>query len=416
MSTAAAWISGALFLFFLIRACPGWVRCFTGKETNELNLSETARFERREYGRVLLILAGSLILRIALVCAVRLLSGRNTRLEDTFYLYSGLDTRHYLDIARDGYTAAENLGENLNLVFLPGYPLLAGMLMMLLPNEALCGYLAAWLPFLGGGLALYRLLRLDGGPEKATRQLAIFCLFPAAVFFAYPMSESLFLMASAGSLYAARTRRWFAAGVFGFWAAFTRSPGVLTAVPLGVELICQQRGQWRKPQTLKNLLKHGACLLMVPAGTAVYLYINFTVTGDPLIFLQYQQSNWHQHLGWFFQTAATQTEYAIRTWTEDPVKFWGLWMPNLITGFISLIWMGRAAKKLRPSYTAWFAVYFAVCYGSSWLLSGPRYMTVFFPLAVAADELRVPKWLLYVLLTAASIGYTLCFAMRWGVW
>ena len=416
MSTAAAWISGALFLFFLICACPGWVRCFTGKETNELNLSETARFERREYGRVLLILAGSLILRIALVCAVRLLSGRNTRLEDTFYLYSGLDTRHYLDIARDGYTSAENLGENLNLVFLPGYPLLVGMLMMLLPNEALCGYLAAWLPFLGGGLALYRLLRLDGGPEKATRQLAIFCLFPAAVFFAYPMSESLFLMASAGSLYAARTRRWFAAGVFGFWAAFTRSPGVLTAVPLGVELICQQCGQWRKPQTLKNLLKHGACLLMVPAGTAVYLYINFTVTGDPLIFLQYQQSNWHQHLGWFFQTAAIQTEYAIRTWTEDPVKFWGLWMPNLITGFISLIWMGRAAKKLRPSYTAWFAAYFAVCYGSSWLLSGPRYMTVFFPLAMAADELRVPKWLLYLLLTAASIGYTLCFAMRWGVW
>ena len=364
---------------------------------------------------MLLLLVGTLVLRIALVCAARLISGKNTRLVDTFYLYSGLDTRHYLDIARSGYTPTGNTGEILNLVFLPGYPLLVGMLMMLFPSEALCGYLAAWGPFLIGGTVLYRLLRLDAGPEKATRQLTLFCLFPAAVFFAYPMSESLFLLCAASSLYAARTRRWFTAGVFGFWCAFTRSPGVLIAAPLGMELIAQQRGR-READTWKSLLKHGACLLMVPAGTMVYLYINYAVKGDPLIFLQYQQSNWHQHLGWFFETAKTQTEYAIRTWTEEPTKFWGLWMPNLLTGFVSLIWMGWAAKKLRPAWTAWFAVYFLVCYGSSWLLSGPRYMTVFFPLAIAAEKLPGPKWLLYLILATASIGYTLCFAMRWGVW
>ena len=418
MSIAASWISGILFLFFLLRALPGWIHCFSGHRVPESERPgmENPPWDKTEAGRVLLLLAGTLMVRIALVCAVRLLSGKNTQLADTFYLYGGLDSRHYLDIARNGYTQISEAGDILNLVFLPGYPLLIGMLLMIFPNEALCGYLASWLPFLGGGMILYRLLRLDADAKTAFRQLAIFCLFPGAVFFAYPMSESLFLLTAAGSMYAARTRRWFAAGIFGFWAAFTRSPGVLILVPLGMELIIQQAGTWKQKGSVRRFAKHGICLLMVPAGTAVYLYINFVVKGDPLIFLQYQQSNWHQHLSWFFQTAATQTEYAIRTWTQEPVKFWGLWMPNLVTGFISLIWMGVTAKKTRPAYTAWFAVYFFICYGSSWLLSGPRYMTVFFPLAIAADELPIPKWVLFILLTGASLGYTVCFAMRWGVW
>ena len=413
MSTAASWFSIALFAWFLFRSFPGWIRCF---RTPMPETGQAEPFERKEYLRVLLLLAGALILRIALVCAVRLISGKDTRFLNTFHLYGGLDSRHYFDIARSGYTQASETGEILDLVFLPGYPLATGLLMMVIPNETLCGYLAAWLPFLGGGTVLYRLFRTDAGAQKALRMLAIFCLFPAAVFYAYPMSESLFLLAAAGSFYAARTRRWFAAGIFGFWAAFTRSVGVLIAIPLGAELICQFAGKWREKGQIRKMIRKGLCLLLIPGATVIYLYINYTATGNPLIFLQYQQSNWHQHLGWFFQTAATQTDYALRTWTGEPVKFWGLWMPNLLTGFMSLIWMGWAAKKIRPSYTAWFAVYFLICYGSSWLLSGPRYMTVFFPLAAAAEELPVPKWLIMILLGAASAGYAVCFAMRWGVW
>ena len=36
-------------------------------------------------------------------------------------------------------------------------------------------------------------------------------------------------------------------------------------------------------------------------------------------------------------TTTWQAEYALRTWTEEPVKFWGLWMPNLLTGFACLL-------------------------------------------------------------------------------
>lgn len=413
MSTAAAWISGLLFLIFLIRSVPGWFRCFSQPFRFE---NEPAPISKKEFVRVMIVLGCALVLRMALVSTVRILAGKNQNLQGTFLLYSGLDSRHYFDIARAGYTQANEAGEILNLVFFPGYPLLTGLLMMVIPSEPLCGYLAAWLPFLGGGALLYSLFRLDADERQALRQLSLFCLFPAAVFFAYPMSESLFLMAAAGSLYAARKERWGLAGALGFLAAFTRSVGVLTAVPLAFELLSRQAGKLRTREAWREILRKGVFLLLVPGGTALYLYINFTVKGDPLIFLQYQQSNWHQQLGWFFRTAAVQAEYAVRTWTEEPVKFWGLWMPNLLTGYISLIWMTVAAKKMRPAYTAWYAVYFFVCYGSSWLLSGPRYMTVFFPLAVAADQQPVPKWVTALLLGCASAGYAVCFAMRWGVW
>ena len=132
--------------------------------------------------------------------------------------------------------------------------------------------------------------------------------------------------------------------------------------------------------------------------------------------MQYQKSNWHQEASWFFRTAGTQTDYAVRTWTENPIKFWGLWMPNLAVGFGSLLLMLFAGRKLRLSDGVWFFVYFAVCYGTSWLLSGPRYMAVFYPAAILAEELRIPKTVKIIVLAVAAAFYAICFGMRWSVW
>ena len=76
--------------------------------------------------------------------------------------------------------------------------MLTGLLMMVIPNEILCGFLASWLPFLASGPVLYDLLRLDYGHKETMRILILFCLAPASVFYAYPMSESLFVLCTAG--------------------------------------------------------------------------------------------------------------------------------------------------------------------------------------------------------------------------
>ena len=410
MSLASSILSGLLFAsalaLFLFGVRKGGLKA-------ELNRQPLQDFQAKEYFAALLLCLGSLALHTALVSGIRLASGLNVRLADTFKLYSGLDSKHYFDIARSGYSVTNGAGEILDLVFFPGYPVLTGILMMALP-EMLSGYLAAWIPFLIAGMTLYRLFRLDYDRRKSLRILLWMCLLPGAVFYSYPMSESLFLAAAAGTVYTARTRRWFAAGVCGFLAAFTRSTGLLLLVPLGIELLEQYAGRYRKDA--KRLVRDGACLLMIPLAFAVYLYINYAAEGDPLKFLQYQKSNWHQEAGWFFRTAGTQMDYAVRTWTENRIKFWGLWVPNLAVGFSSLLLMLLKGRKLRVSDGAWFFAYFAVCYGASWLLSGPRYMAVFWPMAILTEEIRVPKAAKAAVLLAAAAVYTICFGMRWSVW
>ena len=410
MSLASSILSGLLFAsalaLFLFGVRKGGLKA-------ELNRQPLQDFQAKEYFAALLLCLGSLALHTALVSGIRLASGLNVRLADTFKLYSGLDSKHYFDIARSGYSVTNGAGEILDLVFFPGYPVLTGILMMALP-EMLSGYLAAWIPFLIAGMTLYRLFRLDYDRRKSLRILLWMCLLPGAVFYSYPMSESLFLAAAAGTVYTARTRRWFAAGVCGFLAAFTRSTGLLLLVPLGIELLEQYAGRYRKDA--KRLVRDGACLLMIPLAFAVYLYINYAAEGDPLKFLQYQKSNWHQEAGWFFRTAGIQMDYAVRNWTENRVTFWGLWVPNLAVGFSSLLLMLLKGRKLRVSDGAWFFAYFAVCYGASWLLSGPRYMAVFWPMAILTEEIRVPKAVKAVVLLAAAAVYTICFGMRWSVW
>ena len=410
MSLASSILSGLLFAsalaLFLFGVRKGGLKA-------ELNRQPLQDFQAKEYFAALLLCLGSLALHTALVSGIRLASGLNVRLADTFKLYSGLDSKHYFDIARSGYSVTNGAGEILDLVFFPGYPVLTGILMMALP-EMLSGYLAAWIPFLIAGMTLYRLFRLDYDRRKSLRILLWMCLLPGAVFYSYPMSESLFLAAAAGTVYTARTRRWFAAGVCGFLAAFTRSTGLLLLVPLGIELLEQYAGRYRKDA--KRLVRDGACLLMIPLAFAVYLYINYAAEGDPLKFLQYQKSNWHQEAGWFFRTAGIQMDYAVRNWTENRVKFWGLWVPNLAVGFSSLLLMLLKGRKLRVSDGAWFFAYFAVCYGASWLLSGPRYMAVFWPMAILTEEIRVPKAAKAAVLLAAAAVYTICFGMRWSVW
>ena len=410
MSVAASILSGALFAAALALFLYG---AWKSRRKTEPGSSPLQDFRNREYIAALLLCLGSLVLHMAVASGIRLATGKSVKLIDSLRLYSGLDSKHYFDIARSGYSLVSESGEVLDLVFFPGYPLVTGMLMTVLP-EMLSGYLAAWIPFLIAGMTLYRLFRLDYDRAKAIRILLWLCLMPGAVFYSYPMSESLFLAATAGAVYLARTRRWFAACVCCFLAAFTRSLGGLLLVPLGLELLEQYAGRFRKDR--KQFLRDGACLLLIPLALGVYLYINYAVEGDPLVFLKYQKSNWHQEAGWFFRTAGTQTDYAVRTWTENPVKFWGLWLPNLVVGFASLLLMLLKGRKLRVSDGAWFFAYFAVSYGTSWLLSGPRYMAVFYPAAILVEELRIPKAVKGLVQGAAAAVYAICFGMRWGVW
>ena len=157
-------------------------------------------------------------------------------------------------------------------------------------------------------------------------------------------------------------------------------------------------------------------MLIIPLGLLGYLLINYLVTGNPFQFAIYQDMHWHQRFGYFFSTASIQFNQ-ILTCINDAVaekvgavqKILGLWGTNVFCFFGSLGLMIAAGKKVRPSYSCYFLVYFFITMGVTWLLSAPRYLLVAFPLAFAITALvKENKWADRIV-TALLIGLQLCY-------
>ena len=160
-------------------------------------------------------------------------------------------------------------------------------------------------------------------------------------------------------------------------------------------------------------------LLIVPLGFAAYCLVNYTVSGDAFKFMEYQRVHWNQQLGWFFNTAAYQTENALATAGDNPAFFFGLWLPNLLAQLTALVIMLLSARKIRASYTAYFIAYFVVTVGATWLLSAPRYLAAMISLPIALAALSPKKRTeraLIALSSAAFAVYFVVFLLRWQVW
>ena len=412
----AAGLSAALFALVILALGPRTIAALRGKADPPVAPSADDR-PRWARTRAACLFALALVVYLVASAALQYGFGKVGKPMAAFRnIYVGLDANQYLGIAREGYTHLSDTGKVLELVFLPGYPVLAGILMMAIPNDALAGFIAAWAPFVAAGPVLYELLRLDYDHRKTMRILLLCCLMPAAAFYAFPMSESLFLLCAAGCLLNARKGRWLAAGLCGMAACFTRSLGILLLAPMAVEGFSQVMADPERQLHRREWARRAALALLTLLGLVLYLYINFIITGNPLAFMEYQRTHWSQQLKWFFTTAAMQTDYLVRRLTEDPRQAWGMWVPNLVVGFGSMALMLARGRKLRASYGAWFLVYFPVCYGASWLLSGPRYMLVFFPMAIAIEELPLKKWVAPLACGLLAAAYTFCFALRISVW
>ena len=433
----AAGCSAALFAAVGLRFVPAWVHFWQreGDAPAAVPATEPAHMGARIFAA---LLALDLVL-LLLTWSVRALAGQPETLAQALEFWRCTDSRHYLAIARDGYIAAGDPDRVVQLVFLPGYPLVVRAVMRLILSDICAGLLTSALCFAGAGCMIYRLLRNQiGGKERyffgnilcscgfkgtrrwfkthrdAVRALRFLALAPGCFFFAAPMSESLFLLLTAAALYLARTRRPILGGLCGAYAAFTRSLGLLLFVPLLWELVhdAVQRRRVDARQVVGALL--------VPLGFAAYCYINWRVSGNPFQFLIYQREHWNQRTGLFFSTAAYQTDYFLRSLTSGGWRdALGLWLPNLIACFAALGLLAAAAPKLRASQTAWFLAYYIVAVGATWLLSAPRYLLVLLPVPLALAQCtraRAAGRVLTALSALASLGYLAAFALRWQVW
>ena len=400
---AAAGLSAALMLVLCLLLVPRWC-AFWQKNEPEM-LGET---DGGECARIFALIIIWDVLMLALGFVLRRLLGYDESAGGYIRFWLCTDSRHYMDIARDWYLSDGEWDRLVQLVFLPGYPVIVRLFAYIIGNELAAGLFVSALCFAGSGVMLYKLVSLDEDSAAAKRAVKLFALSPAAFFFAAPMSESLFVLCTVSCLYLLRRGKLITGSLIGAYAAFTRSPGLILIVPILLELVHKRA----KPREYLSLV-------IVPLGFAAYCLVNYTVSGDAFKFMEYQSVHWHQQLGWVFNTAACQSENAVSTAGDNPALFFGLWLPNLLAQLLALVTMLLAVRKIRASYTAYFIAYYIVTMGATWLLSAPRYLAAMISLPIALAALSPKKRTERILIALSAlffIAYFTVFLLRWQVW
>lgn len=191
------------------------------------------------------------------------------------------DAWFYRQIAATGYELPTGDAKPKNTwAFFPCYPLLLKMLggtsdrwywilSVVVSNGALLGALFA---VAAAGRAM------GASDDDVERAVWYISLFPTSYFFSLPMTESLFLLLSAGAFLAAIRQRWPVAGILGGLAAATRVIGICLLPAL--LLLPLQRRQRISTQQL--------WLFAIPLGVLAFVAYLYIHTGDPLAFVHAQ--------------------------------------------------------------------------------------------------------------------------------
>ncbi|WP_339189590.1 hypothetical protein MKY54_03890 [Paenibacillus sp. FSL P2-0121] len=417
MGTLASVACFVLFVLLGLRTIPVLTDFVLTNPAPEVTLEDKIRDRKQAWlyiigwvvaSRVLLMIIGYIFLIIQNGYS----GGLFSKIAETWHI-SGIDASHYLGIAENWYVTEGD--PKYHIVFFPFFPNLIKVVQVFVGNYLVAGFIVSNICSLVAALVAYELAALDMHRKSAMRVVKYIFIFPAAFFFFIPMTESLFLALSLLCLYFVRKKEWLIGCLCGALAAYTRSPGVLLIVPVAIEFARELIGNYKlleKKAFIHKLTTAIGCLAIISMGLLAYLYINYYVTGNAFQFSIYQREHWSQKFYLFFDTVRYQMEYAVGTFKSgDSRSFLGMWLPNLIAIFSALIIMLMGARKLRPSYTAYFIVYFAFVVGATWLLSAPRYLLVAFPLAFAAVALTNEKPKDVALTVISVVGSILYLAM-----
>jgi hypothetical protein len=333
------------------------------------------------------------------------------------------DAPHYTDIAVFGYMAFDpgNLAPppgyaqvfpgdlDLYIVFFPLYPWLVAAVNAVIGAPVAAAFVVSTVASLFVAHLLYRLVAVDCGPHIGRWAAGLLLVFPTAYFLHIGYTESLFLALAFGSLWLARTDRWWGAGVLGGLAALTRANGLVLIPALAVEAWLQ----WRQHRRLE--IGWVAALGGVAIGFAVYLGVNLAVYGDPLAFSEIQRSHWFKDLSPPWEGIGGMIGW---TANADPDNAFMLgWMELAFTG-LGLAATVATALWLRPTWAVWMAGNWLLIVSTGFVMSVPRYSLVLFGIvvwgAIIADRWRWAGWLVGGASAAAMVYFAWRFAA--GQW
>ena len=333
------------------------------------------------------------------------------------------DSVWFLRIADSGYGDSPP-----RAAFFPLYPLLVRAVATPLggSNGALlaAAFLISLAAFAGALFLLHRLAELELGRRLARPTLLLLAVFPAAVYFGAPYSESLFLLLAVGAFYAARTGRWAWAGTCAGLASGTRSAGLLLLIPLAMI--------WWSSRERRG--RDAAWLLLAPAGMAAYAAWLGLVEGDAFRFLDVQDA-WSRELAvplagaWDGFVAAvdgvrqlasgSRTPVYFEKAAGDPFRIAAINVMLFATLVFAVVACVGALRRLPRPYGVWVGASLllplTLPVTPQPLMSLPRFVSVLFPvfmwLAVVCEERRSTD----LVLAVSAVGLGL-FTAQYATW
>src|SRR6266508_161425 len=326
--------------------------------------------------------------------------------QNAFTSFERFDALWFLRIASAGYRAGDG-----SAAFFPLYPLAIRSVSWVMAGQPFGAALLVSNASIAGGLCvLYALTASERSIRTARRTVLLVALFPTSFFFFAPYSESLFLLLAVTTYWAARSRRWAAAGAAGALAALTRNVGVVLAPALLVEAF-HQRTEGRG-----SALPGVGAAVAVALGTLAYLAYWWAKVGDWLAPLA-QQANWQRTFSWPWATLADGTRDAVRYLGTPNGGYWLIdWL--IVVPMVSA--SVCALLRYRPSYSVYLwgglLVPLSFVFADRPLMSMPRFVLPLFPafwaLAELTERWRVPQKAVAAA-GAAGLGLLVVLFVNW---
>ncbi|MGI8707935.1 MAG: mannosyltransferase family protein [Actinomycetota bacterium] len=319
------------------------------------------------------------------------------------------DALWFLRIASSGYDATDG-----SAAFFPLYPMIVrGVSFGLGGHPLAAALIVSNVAYLGAMVTVYRLTEYEFDTERARNTILFMSIFPTALFFFAPYSESLFLLLAAGSIYAARRDRWITAGLLGALAALTRSVGLVLIVVLAAEALRRwMKREGREPVRLIAML---ACAAAVAVGTLSYLVFWNAFDGNWLAPIG-EQGNW--------QRTFAVIPYTLWAGTREAWRYVG----QFPGGYHTIDWLVVVPVLLLATWVAFrtplpYAVYtvaslllpLSLIFESRPLMSVPRFAVVLFPIYWAMDHFA-KRWRsrsTFVGVSAAGLGILTVLFVNW---
>jgi hypothetical protein len=283
-----------------------------------------------------------------------------------FQIWDQWDFGYYQKIAEFGYSRNDG-----SIAFYPLFPWLMALVTYISRSYLAAGLIISGIASIVAAIVLRRLVQLDYPASVAMRSVWFFLIFPTAYFLHVGYSESLFLALALASILAARMDRWCWAGVLGAFCWMTRGVGAVLLPALAVEVTQQY---WARRCWNRQWL----WIAVVPAGFAVYLFVNWHVAGNPFAFLQTRKISFEQSFA-LPLVGIGQALWALYPTPREAEIVGAQELFFAALGFVCTIisWI-----KLRPIYAMWMTASLVLFTSVNFLQSIPRYALTMFPIFI----------------------------------